>query len=425
MRMRGAESRHPLRVCLVSYEFPPSGGGEATYTYNLVNGLAALGHSVLLVVPEGRGRDAPPLPDSARVFGLRSSQAPSLKVLSFMRAVKNFLPRLIRRERVDVTHVAFDYPTIPVGLRGLGSPLVATVHHLHFLEALSMVRHKRRAIATTYLARQFMITRAEARLLRGADGVIAVSDFTRSSILRLGLPSQRVDVVRQGIEPGGFSSCTPEAFRSRFSLDDAPFVLYVGRLEPSKGIEYLISSFAEVRRWHPVARLAVVGRGSPSYVAKLKRRSERGVVFTGYLDNDLLHSAYAGAAAVALPSLMEGLGISLLEAMASSKPCVATTVGGVPEVVKAGETGLLVEPGSPPALARALVELLDDPERAMEMGERGRRLVEEKFSVGQMARATETAYFKAIERVADLESLNIKRGRAGLSPGSGGRVFYS
>src|SRR6266852_3668730 len=183
----------------------------------------------------------------------------------------------------------------------------------------------------------------ERRLISQAEGVIAVSRFTLETLVdRFGFPESSIRVVHNGIDSRSFGeNDRGEQFRRRFG-DSRRFILYVGRLDISKGVEYLIEAFAKVKKNDENTFLVFIGRGPSSYLNSLRKRAratgvERDMVFAGAVDSELLRSAYAAASVFVLPSLMEGLGITLLEAMASSTPCVATRVGGIPEVVQDGK----------------------------------------------------------------------------------------
>ena len=377
-----------MRVCLVSFEYPPSGGGEATYTGGLVREYLELGHSVGVMVPSGRvPADLPP---GAEALPVKLSSAPLFGVASFCVGVRR-LARQVAKRGYDVIHIAFDYPTVPLDLRGAGVPTVATVHHLHFVEAVSLLRSRPGVLASPYLLRQFLLTQAEKRTAARSSELIAVSEHTRRSLGALGLPAGRATVVPNGIDPGPIGAADGRAFRERYALGAKPYVLYVGRLDVSKGLEYLLPAFSSVVGAVPQAVLVIAGRGPRPYVESLRRSGSGREVFTGFLEEGLLRSAYAGASAVVLPSLMEGSGISLLEGMAAGKPCVATRVGGVPEIVEDGRTGVLVRPGDSESLAAGIVRVLTDPGSG-EMGARGVRRVAEKFTLRQMAERTLSVY---------------------------------
>jgi glycosyltransferase involved in cell wall biosynthesis len=182
-------------------------------------------------------------------------------------------------------------------------------------------------------------------------------------------------------------------------------VLFVGRLTPHKGVDVLL------RALPPDTRLRIVGstghdsrppeRDYPSLLAQLAR--DRDVQFLGALADRELPRAYRSARVMVLPSVertcygrpvrvSELLGLSLLEAMASATPVVASRVGGVPEVVRDGETGFLVPPGDVQALRDALERVLGDPELATRLGVRAREDARNRFTWDQVARRCLDAY---------------------------------
>jgi glycosyltransferase involved in cell wall biosynthesis len=389
-----------LRVCLVSYEFPPSGGGEASYVSGLATGLGMLGHDVLVITPQlTTGESAG---GSFRIIPTRPRNA-LLRELEFLAQAERIISDLADRGRIDLVHVTFDYPTFFFRLKGRGVPCVATVHHLHLAEALSMLRYESSAPRkVAQMLRASTLTGFEGRLVRQCAAVIAVSGFTAETVQRLlSVPREAVRIVKNGIDASEFEGGDPALFREKFPVLGEKTVLYVGRLERSKGLHYLMPAFARVLSRIPDATMAVVGRGSDEYLAELKVGARSAgvsdrVVFTGRISQDLLPHAYAASALVVLPSLMEGFGISLLESMAAGKPCVATRVGAVPEIVKHGETGLLVKPADSQELGGAMATLLSDPALGAAMGRKGLETVKRDFSLERMTSDTVEVYRELI-----------------------------
>jgi glycosyltransferase-like protein len=165
-------------------------------------------------------------------------------------------------------------------------------------------------------------------------------------------------------------------------------ILFVGGLEARKGLEHLFLAVEKVLAAHPDARLTVLGRSGltsgKSYDEKrffsiLAKRLGigRNVRFIEQIDDEQLPPLYALCDILALPSRMEGWGLALMEAMAMEKPVVATSVGGIPELVKDGETGYLVEFGDVLGLSEAIAKLIEDPALRDEMGRKGRDSVKE------------------------------------------------
>ena len=229
-------------------------------------------------------------------------------------------------------------------------------------------------------------------LSRGIDRVIAVSEDTRRNwIESLNWPADRVEVVPNAIEVD-VSVGNGEVAAARAALDDdsgRPLALVPARLDSGKGHEYLLDAAERL----PGVRFACVGDGP--FRARLTRRAEeRGVAdrveFLGFRrDVPVLLRA---ADIVVLPSLYEGLPLSLIEAMVAARPVVATAVGGTPELVVHDETGLLIPPRDPVALADAVERVASDPDLADALGSAGAERARRRFSSQAMVAAVATLY---------------------------------
>lgn len=245
---------------------------------------------------------------------------------------------------------------------------------------------------------------------RFADRILVNAGAIKRWLVQDGYDGDRIDVIPNGIDLRRFSEPSPDAStrRSLGLADDAPLVLVVSRLVPRKGIEHFLEAASRVGSRVPDARFVIVGEpaapagdASPGYLAELERHADRvgvrgKVIFTG-LRRDVA-SLMAEATVSVLPSLSEGLSNVLLESMATGAPVVATRVGGAPDVVQDGTTGLLVPPGSPAELARAILTMIEQPRLAARLGAAGRRVVAARFSIDRMVEATERAYLSLLAR---------------------------
>jgi glycosyltransferase involved in cell wall biosynthesis len=179
-------------------------------------------------------------------------------------------------------------------------------------------------------------------------------------------------------------------------------LLCVARLDPQKGHPYLIEAMRGVLERFPDARLVLVGaaqQGSEEYVAALREQAAGAelvgkVAFAG--ERQDVPRLMAAADVFVLASLWEGFGLVFAEAMGAGTPVVGTRVSGVPEVVEDGETGFLVPPRDPQALAGALIRLLGDPAERRRMGNNGYRRVRERFAAPRMVEQTLAVYQEAL-----------------------------
>ena len=286
-----------------------------------------------------------------------------------------WLARVLRRERASVLHthtLAAANALSRLAGRLAGVPVVS---HLH-------IENHFRPVTRPMLAR---LDNASARW---ASALVAVSEDTKRAYERQGYPAGRIEVIHNGVDlpPNGVA---PE--------NDPPVIGEIARLCDVKGQRELIRALADV----PRARLVLAGRDleqGGAFADALAREAEgAGVadrVEIGFRED--VSALLTELDVLALPSWTEGLPMTVLEAMAHARPVVATPVGGTPEVVADGETGLLVPPRNPKALAAALRRLLDDPDLRRRMGEAGRRRVASEFTADRMAQRAVAVY----ERVA-------------------------
>ena len=239
--------------------------------------------------------------------------------------------------------------------------------------------------------------------IRRAQLVVCNSDFTRAQLMKLVGREQwdKLRVVRCGIEPGAFST-------HRRGAPGALHLLTVARLVPGKGHALLLEALRLLRSRGVLVEATFVGEGPERHgleeLAGALGVADR-VRFAGAVGQDELPRWYERADAFCLPTLAEGLGVVLLEAMAAGLPVVSTRVMGVPEVVEEESTGLLVAPGRADELADALERLAASPELRERMGRHGRLRVEREFDLDAAA-----------ARLADLFERTVPGTTTGLSP---------
>jgi phosphatidylinositol alpha-mannosyltransferase/D-inositol-3-phosphate glycosyltransferase len=210
-------------------------------------------------------------------------------------------------------------------------------------------------------------------LVHAADVVAACSRESAEYAVRVG-GARAVEVVPNGYDPAEFAPAAG-------FVHPRPYVLGVGRLEAQKGFDVLVRAVARLERRDVDVLLAGEGsqRRALETLAAAEGVADR-VRCLGTMDRAATISLLRGATVVACPSRFEGLPLVCVEALAAARPVVGSTVNGIPEIVRHEETGLLVPPDDPAALARALERLLAAPELAARLGARGREVVERDFA---------------------------------------------
>lgn len=287
---------------------------------------------------------------------------------------------LLRRERIDIVHTHNTQAWMHGGIGALLSRtplLVHTDHAREFPDRLKYHVYERILSGFTYR-------------------VVGVSAHTTENLHRYEwIPRRKLLTIANGIEGRLFDQPVDrEALRASMSVPvDSELLLLGARLEEQKGITYLLKALAQLAPKRPKLHFALGGIGSLREPLESEARalgiSDR-VHFLGVrLD---MPSLLRAADIFVLPSNWEGLPMIVLEALAAQCPIVATAVGGVPSAVRDGDTGTLVPPRDPSALAAALTRMLDAPEEAKRRATRGRALFDAEFSAAAMARAYERLY---------------------------------
>lgn len=294
------------------------------------------------------------------------------------------LRRAIRESGCDVVHAHLGYSAVlvPLAARTLGVPCISTLHHVPTPDVSRGDRVK-----------EWLWTRSAER---GA-ALVFVSEAARDAAAAMVGPAKPtwqvlhngVDLTRLAPPPAGNRPALPADLGIPAGT---PVVSVVAALREPKGHEVALRVWPEVRAAVPGAVLLVVGDGP--HLPVLQAKAGDGVVFAGSREDvpDILRGSTLGL----LPSLTEALPTALIEAAACGLPVVATTVGGTPEVVDHGRTGLLVAPGDAAALAAATIELLTDEARRTRFGAAARTLAEERFGIQGWARALRRMYEEAL-----------------------------
>ena len=344
-----------------------------------VMGLRALGQrSVLVAHPDGELLKRAQGPD---VIGLVPRS--EVDVAAAWR-----LARIIR----DVSpHVIHAHDPHGVAMAGLALSMGAA----------SRWRDRRRAPALVAARRVDFHLKANSFSrwkYRQVDAFITASEAIRQMLIGDGIPATRVITVHEGIDVARIDAVPPVNVHEALWLPHhAPLVGNVAALVPHKGQRYLIEAAHRVVQKIPDARFVILGEGElREHLEHLVREHHltKHVLLPGFRTDVI--GCIKGFDLFAMSSVTEGLGTSLLDAMACRKAIVATRAGGIPEVVADGKNGLLVEPRDAHALADALISLLQDPEARARMADEGYARVSSRFTVARMVAETAAVYERLV-----------------------------
>jgi phosphatidyl-myo-inositol dimannoside synthase len=362
-----------MGILVVSWNFPPRRGGAEYLISNLVAGLRR-NHAVFVITAHASSSGS----TEEGVF-----RAPWPGLVAFALYVLWRGASLLFQNRE--VRVVF-------GGSALVTPLVLILARLFHRKAVAQ------AHGSDLVYRNALYQALCVRWLKLCDRVVANSAYTASLAFRKGVPRELTYVIPPGIHPERFAQpVNVEALKKEFALQDKRTILFVGRLAKRKGVkEFIEKSFLGIIKEVPDACFVIVGDNpSESLTQRDDALSEIRAVISkmnlldhvrlhGPASDDELVKLYQASDVVILPALaetddVEGFGIVLLEAAAAGKPTVAMRVGGIPDAIEDGKSGILVEPGDYGRLADALVALLRDGNRRLMMGEYARRRVDERF----------------------------------------------
>jgi len=327
-----------MRICLLGH-YPPHIGGVSSHTYQLSQQLVKLGDDVyVLTYPHPEARDL----DGVYV---ETASAPNIKGLRgffFMLSATFHLMRMVRRENIDLIHAHF---LLPPGLIGvivgsvLGRKTAVTAHGSDLM--IQAENPVLRPILKWVLGR--------------ADYVLVVNQNLKEKAINLGIDPEKVYITHNAVDTDKFNPDNKLPVDVKMS-SDKPVILFVGNLVYQKGVEYLIDA---KKLMNSDAELMVVGDGPLHHDLEKKVADDEieDVVFVGARRD--VEYIMPSADLFVLPSISEGFPITILEALASGLPVVATKVGGIPEVMEE-QVGVMVEPADPGKLASAMDRVLED-----------------------------------------------------------------
>jgi glycosyltransferase involved in cell wall biosynthesis len=393
----------PLRIAWLVYRGNPHCGGQGVYTRHVAREVASLGHHIevfsgqpwpqlddpeqLVEVP---GLDLYRQPDpfrvpkpsefrdtiDAREFALMCT-AGFPEPWAFSERARRLLKS--RRDDFDLVHDNQCLGTGIVGMMDDGWPVSATIHHPITVDRELDLAHAKSLRRKLSLRRWYGFLKMQTGVARKIPRIVTVSESSRRDIAaQMGVDEARMTVVHIGVDPS--------VFRPMAHVARAP-----GRLMttasadvPMKGLSDLLEALAKVRVERPDAHLVVIGRlkDESAVPAQLERLGLEGAVtFVSGVPDERIVELYGEAEVAVVPSLYEGFSLPAIEAMACGVPVVATTGGALPEVVGAdGDTARTVPPADPSALTQAILDLLQDPDERLRIGENGRRRVLDRFT---------------------------------------------
>ncbi|HEV2139131.1 MAG TPA: glycosyltransferase family 4 protein [Nitrososphaerales archaeon] len=371
-----------MKIAQVNVYFTPfQVGGAEWYVHNISREFVRRGHEVHVFTANNYGGVT--APESETIDGITVHRLPlSINWSYRMKAWKGLYKALMDQD-FDVIHT-YDYAqahsadAVKAGLK-TKTPTVLTVFDIHSMIPRVWYKRLPMKIMEGYMAR---------KTVRDASMVLVRAPNLVEPMVQLGGEPDRIRVTSSGVRDESLGEFDGQSFRSRFGISGSPVILYVGRLNPLKGPQFILESAPRILEMFPGAEFVFVGPDQSGYLDTLKDKANRlgvtsSVHFVGPIyDFEQKMQAYASCDVFVLPTSYEGTSQSIFEAMAQGKPVVSTSVGGVPYQLTDGIEGRLVPHSNVDALTSAILEILQDNELASEMGSRGKKRAEsQKYSI--------------------------------------------
>lgn len=360
-----------MHVLFATQDFPPDIGGIQTYSWEVTRRLVARVERLEVVAPRRPRADTV---DQKVPFPVtRVPGRPDLLPLSALPVV----PFRAYQQQTDIAlHAQWQTVGASVLSRALTGHPRAIVCAAHGRELLFNPTTEGSGLDTAY-------NRLRDRLLAQVDLLVPVSHYTAGLLHDRGVSPDRTHVLPNGTDPEHFRPLDGAPLRQRLGLEARPVLLTVGRLVPRKGIDTVLRALPTIAEAVPDVAYLVVGTGPDQ--SRLTRIAERHHVrdrvrFVGQLGHDRLPLYYSAADLFVMPARtsppdVEGFGLVFLEANACGTPVIGARTGGIPDAIRDGDTGLLVPPADPDALAEAAVRVLTTPTLADALGRQGRHRV--------------------------------------------------
>jgi L-malate glycosyltransferase len=363
-------------VLLVVDQFPKALGGGERVLLKLASLLPQYGFRASILTlgshPETTALNAPPCP----VYLLPLQRTYNLHAMKGAMHLRRF----IKEQNIQIVQTFFESSDIWGGFVTKSLSRAKLIWSRRDMGILRTDKHHR----------------AYKLMANMPDAVFAVSHLVRQHCIEVdGIPKERVFTIHNGLDLSAWSA-TPPAHKVALTAKDCISITTVGNIRRVKGHDILIKAAAAIVPQFPQVCFSIVGAVlEPEYFAELQTLVKdlnlaEHIHFAGAKSH--LHDHLASSDIFVLPSRSEGFSNAIVEAMAASLPVVATDVGGNAEAVRDGLTGYIVPPEAPAALASAIKRLLNDPEKAAEMGNAGRSLAAQEFTLEVMMNRTAAVY---------------------------------
>lgn len=382
---------------MLTWEYPPRiVGGISRHCEGLARELARKGHNVHIITLEFPGAPHYEERDGVKIYRVPIELGhPNfiVWVLLFNHFMEKKIASIARYEKFDIIH-AHDWLVAPASIASkhyLGIPLVSTIHSTEVGRAQGL-----------HSPDSFLIDGFEWWLTYESKRIIVASYAMKYEVEgHFRLPSDKVEIIPNGIDISKYEvNVDRENIKRRFGIDPGEkIILFIGRLVPQKGVEYLIMAAPKIFEHHPEARIVIVGEGwFRDHLWNLAHTMgySHKITFFGFLNDEDLIELMRSSDVLVIPSIYEPFGIVALEGMAAGVPVVASNVGGLAEIIEHDRTGFLAHKEDPDSIAWGVNKILSDPGYAHWLVQNAKKKVYEVYSWEAVARRTIMVYEKVL-----------------------------
>jgi glycosyltransferase involved in cell wall biosynthesis len=377
------------KVGFISPEYLPLSGGTGSYVYYLSRELMKNGYDIKIVTGAHEAKDVKVNPQLS-VFFLKNVKIPIVKSFLFAASSSRKLASLRGNAQVDITHA--NLPLVPnfAVPPNFGKTLISTVHSTWKgeAEAIRGEPYNRLNVNEKFLVSfNWFLRIFEEKMQQRSRKLIAVSDFTRRELKQYyGIAEDKIRVIHNGVDTVKFQPAADKhKVKAELSFNPNDIaIVSVGRLYARKGLFTLIESMPAVVHKFPRAKFIISGKGQSNEMAKLVAHAEKlgvkgNILFTGYFPDKKLPKLYQAADVFAFSTFYEHHPFAMLEALSTGLPMVTTNVGGIPETITDGKNGFMCQPFNVKQMSDRILNLLEHPAAAQEMGYQARKTIEERF----------------------------------------------
>ncbi|PER50993.1 glycosyl transferase family 1 [Bacillus thuringiensis] len=378
----------PKNILMISHDYYPNIGGVAVYVEEMSKALSKMGHKVTILSQyrsEG-WRIQKTYNNNIRVFRVPISRLRKLDDLQYIYRMRKLIVKLQKSEKVDVIHWHTLNKDAKVMMNIHVSGLEVYTNHLSWFRML----YNQGEYSKIY------------SLIKKPDYIICPSRETEKMSIKL-FGDKKTRYLPNGVNPDEFYTNVQQGIEMRKTIGipkQNKVILTTNRMEPIKGMQYFIDAIPNILKYHPNTTIVILGDGSHKRGLMDRVNSQNidrsKVIFLGKVPNTEIKNWMNAADIYVQPSLMEGCSIAIIEAMSCSKAIIASNVGGNPDIICDGVTGMLVEPMSSAEIQEAVTYLLNNPQKIQEYGMKARITVESELNWVSLANQLTILYEKRL-----------------------------